>query len=887
VSTILNSNDHSTVGALGGKARALQQLRKAGFNVPDFVVVSAQAFVLSLNETQLESWLLLTSGQMSIGTFAQSLSDLTVHPQIADDLFRALKKRKLDSTQLAVRSSATAEDSDAASFAGQLESFLWVNKDNLLDRIVDVWKSAFSERVAVYAQERGVAGNFIPAVLIQKMVDARVSGVAFSCNPMQIDPEQSLVQSVFGLGHGLVSGELDADSYVVKQKQVIARTIAEKTRAFHLDVVRGEGMKEAVIDRAVACTPSLTDQQAVQVAALARQCEIEFGSPQDIEWAFEGSKLYLLQSRPITVFARPKTIWDNSNIAESYNGVTTPLTFSFAKTAYEHVYRQFCKILAVPAFKIEANEAIFPNMLGLVNGRVYYNLLNWYKLLALLPGYQMNRGFMEQMMGVKEPLPEGLMPPPPRVSAAAKILDGLAFASSLFGLITSYSRLEQDINRFYQRLDEALPPSISLKTMSAQQLVKHYRDLQAKLLTRWDAPLVNDFFAMIFYGLLRAVCIKWCGDSKGTLQNDLIAAEGGIISAKPAEEIRRLAGIAAESEHFVQLLLKADLEIIRRALICLPEFKAGYEAYLTDYGDRCLEELKLESTTLTDEPLILLRSIGQMALRLRENNGIAAPEVNHGLAQRLQAEANVARRLAGSKVKATIFAWILHGARCRIRDRENLRFQRTRLFGRVRRIFLELGQRLADEGYIGQSRDVFYLEVEEVLRAVETGCKDNLRQLVSKRKLTFAQYKALPEAPTRLITEDAPGVCQVQVDVSVLPAGSSELSKGIGCCPGKVRGRVRVILDPRNVTINAGEIIVAKRTDPGWVMLFPAASGLLVEHGSLLSHSAIVARELGLPAIISIPNITTSLRDGELIEMDGSTGAIFRLEEEESLVDAA
>ena len=887
MSTILNSSDYATVGALGGKARALQELRKAGFNVPEFVVVSAQAFVLSLNETQLESWVLLSRGEIEVSVFSECLEGLAVHPQIAKELFAALTKRKLDNTMLAVRSSATAEDSDGASFAGQLESFLWVNKNNLLERIIDVWKSAFSTRVALYAQERGVLTVCVPAVLIQQMVDSEVSGVAFSCNPLHADREQSLVQSVYGLGHGLVSGELDADSFVVKHNQVIARTLADKTSAFHFDAICGEGILQVSIEGIAVTAPSLSDRQALRVADLARKCETHFGAAQDIEWAISGDKLYLLQSRPITVFSKPKTIWDNSNIAESYNGVTTPLTFSFAKTAYEHVYRQFCKILGVPAYKIELNEAIFPNMLGLVNGRVYYNLLNWYKLLALLPGYKMNRGFMEQMMGVKEPLADGFLAPAKTSSPLARALDGIAFASSLWGLISSFRRLQTDITRFYQRLDESLPRAVSFESMSEQQLVKHYRNLQLKLLTAWDAPLVNDFFAMIFYGLLRTVCMKWLGDSNGTLQNNLIAAEGGIISAKPAEEIRRLAALAAANEHFVQLLVKADLEMILPALICLPEFKAGYEAYLEEYGDRCLEELKLESTTLTDEPLILLRSIGQMALRLREGKGPVAAEVNHGLEQRLQAETVLVQQLGHSTVKSTVFAWILQGARSRIRERENLRFQRTRLFGRVRRIFLELGMRLSDEGFLEKPRDVFYLEVEELLRAVETGYKGNLQALASERKITFAQYRSLPEAPTRVITEGDPNGCQVEVDVSVLPPGSSELSRGIGCCPGKVRGRVRIILDPRNVTINAGEIIVARRTDPGWVMLFPAASGLLVEHGSLLSHSAIVARELGLPAIVSIPNITTSLRDGELIEMDGSTGAIFRLEKSESLVDAA
>ncbi|WP_243689552.1 hypothetical protein, partial [Geotalea toluenoxydans] len=122
-------------------------------------------------------------------------------------------------------------------------------------------------------------------------------------------------------------------------------------------------------------------------------------------------RLYLLQSRPITSLATLPdpdgglNIWDNSNIVESYGGVTTPLTFSFARHIYEGVYRQFCRIMAVPADAIAANERIFPRMLGLVRGRVYYNLLNWYRLLAMLPGFTSNRRFMEQMMGLRRAFP--------------------------------------------------------------------------------------------------------------------------------------------------------------------------------------------------------------------------------------------------------------------------------------------------------------------------------------------------------------------------------------------------------------------------------------------------------------------------------------------------
>src|SRR5207302_10774316 len=186
-----------------------------------------------------------------------------------------------------------------------------------------------------------------------------------------------------------------------------------------------------------ARAPVLTDEQAAAAAALARQSGRRFGRPQDVEWAVEGGKLYLLQSRPITslnAVADPDgvvNIWDNSNIAESYNGVTTPLTFSFARRAYEEVYRQFCRILRVPGAQVEASADVFRHMLGLVRGRVYYNLLNWYRLLSLLPGFKANRRFMEQMMGVKEGLPEHFVAEMSQSTRAERFKDRFRFFGSL------------------------------------------------------------------------------------------------------------------------------------------------------------------------------------------------------------------------------------------------------------------------------------------------------------------------------------------------------------------------------------------------------------------------------------------------------------------------
>src|SRR5918992_347576 len=227
--------------------------------------------------------------------------------------------------------------------------------------------------------------------------------------------------------------------------------------------------------------PALSDPDVLAVADLARAASRHFGSPQDIEWAWADG-LYLLQSRPITSLGRladpdaPLVIWDNSNIVESYSGVTTPLTFSFARDIYEHVYRQFCRLMQVPPDVIASRDDMFENMLGLIRGRLYYNLLNWYRLLALLPGYQINRRLMEGMMGVREALPEELAVRIAQEASRGKLKDLAHLTRTAIALAANHLTLGSKVDAFYRRLDDALTqPVPALSDRRIDELAAHYR----------------------------------------------------------------------------------------------------------------------------------------------------------------------------------------------------------------------------------------------------------------------------------------------------------------------------------------------------------------------------------------------------------------------------
>jgi phosphohistidine swiveling domain-containing protein len=908
---------------LGGKAGAFAELAETGLPVPPWFAVAPAAFDASLTPPQRAA---LGRAGEDADAWERALADLRAAGGVADEVDGAVASlADKDDALFAVRSSAAGEDSAGHSFAGQLESFLFVPAGDVVTRVADVWRSGFTDRVIAYRRERGIPGPPVaPAVLVQRMVDARVAGVAFGADPVSGRRDIVVVSAVVGLGSALVSGEADADTFHVGPAGLILdRAIATKTVAHRADPGSVEGIRREDLGGETASAPALEDDEVLQVAGLVRAATAFFGTPQDIEWAFDGEGLWLLQSRPITSLpdappagdplpvtgqvaqtpaggdaapaATPAAtgaepdgelrIWDNSNIAESYAGVTTPLTFSFALHAYEEVYRELVRLLGVPERTIEQNASVFRRMLGLIDGRVYYDLLSWYRVLAMLPGFKVNRTFMEQMMGVREGLPDELVAELGGSSGTERVADAFGLARTTLGLVGAQLGLERRIARFRERLESALEPR-PLDTMSADELAAYYRELEAELLAHWDAPLVNDLFAMFFYGLLRSEAQRWCGDADGTLANDLLTAQGGMISAEPARRIGRMASLAGRDPAVVHVLAHGAVDEAVRAIATDPELAAAYRTYLEEFGDRCLEELKLESPTLLDDPSPLLRSIGHAAQRMRDEGGDAGSEPDDSRSEaamdtstRESAELRVREALRYRPLRSPVFAWVLRNARSRVRDRENLRFERTRVFGRARRIFLAMGRELVTMDVLDDPRDVFWLEVAELLGFIEgTTTTTDLRGLVAVRRAEFEAYRAMPAPPERFETR-GPVDGAARVAAPLAPSEvTGETLKGIGCCPGTVRGRARVIVDPRGATLARGEVLVAERTDPGWIMLFPAAAGILVERGSLLSHSAIVARELGIPAIVSLPGLTAWLTDGDLVEFDSATGVVRRLE---------
>lgn len=759
----------------------------------------------------------------------------------------------------AVRSSAVGEDAAGASFAGIHESLLFVHPNDIPAAIEEVRASARSERALAYRREHGIPLDDTPMpVIVQQMIDARTSGVVFTANPTTQDVHELVISALFGLGEGLVSQGFDADTFVVQKADLaIAAEVAEKSEA----IVRGEdgGTKRIAGDDPKA--RSLTDDQVRELAKTSIAIENAFGRPQDIEFAFDASgTLFILQTRPITTIeeygpaAGNRILWDNSNIVESFSGVTSPMTFSVIRRAYAIVYRLFAQVMGIPPKVVQEHQHVFENMLGLFRGQVFYNLLNWYALVRLFPGYEQNRKFMESMMGVRESVAE------PSGGQRARRYTMLPLFARLIGNFARIDKLvagfEANFKHHYARWSRT-----DFDAMKPHELMRLYYDFEEKVLWSWRAPIINDFYVMIFYGTLKKLATKWIGDE--SLQNDLLAGEGGIESAEPAKMLLRMAEIARPDPALCAAIESGDLARVR----AFPAFAKEIDRYLELYGFRCMNELKLEEQSLRDRPELLLTFI---------RNYLAGEVKSKETEIRAGAEARALGALR-SLFKRAIFRFVLKRARKGVRNRENMRFARTRIFGLVREVVRAMGRRLHEETLLDSPDDVFYLGLDELWDYVKgTALGTDLRGLANLRRAEFEVYRAEPSIDERFETF---GIAYHRNRFRARSGAADSQSadgalKGIACSPGIVTGPVKVLRSPNDDLRLNGEILVAERTDPGWVPLYPSISGLLIERGSILSHSAIVAREMGIPTVVGIRGLTALVKSDDVVTMDGSTGEI-------------
>lgn len=859
---LLAHQDKESNQGIGGKAKNLLKLEKLGANVPLWAVVPQEVLLDQIPD------------QLKNEEITNAFQNLIVPEEIAMHLAQYFGDNYQSKTY-AVRSSAIDEDGAHFSFAGQFETFLHVSFSEIEEKIKAVWQSAVSERVIKYREEHNLQVQFGVGVIIQEMISAEVAGVAFGMNPVSGDQKSKVISAVYGLGEGLVSGELDADTFTLTPDG-LKEKLASKTHAF-VRSSSGTGIEIIEIEAERKDVPSLQKVQINEIATLLDTLNSGLGTPQDIEFAYQRGTLYLLQTRPITTPGNKREgeyiLWDNSNIIESYPGITTPLTYSFIIKMYEMVYRQFVGIMGVKEKEINQHSEIFANTLGLVRGRVYYNLVSWYKMLAMLPGYSINAESMERMMGVKERF---------ELDDDFKMSKGLAtmrIIGMVFKMIGMQRRLPGSRKQFLIQLNSIMDKykAINFNSLSPPEIIAYYNTFETSLLLKWKAPLVNDFFAMIWFGMLQKKSTEYC-PNEPNIQNDLLCGSQDIISVEPIHRSIELSILVAKNEVSKKLFVEMTPDEIWEKLHTgyFPEIKAAFEDYIDRFGDRCVGELKLETISYSQRPALFVKVIKSYV-----EQGITKKRTHFNIEENLRnaAEKKIFGSLKGKPFKRWWFKYIMNKARDLVSNRENLRYQRTRGFGMVRNMFTALGEQWYNEGQLIDPGDIFYLKLAEIKSLSNCGLDEKLKAEIQVRKEEFVGYRKQIPPQERFFTYGNNFTDEYIYSLEKIEDKEEDLS-GIGCCPGIVQAKVRVVMDPNETDSLNGNILVTSSTDPGWVTLFPTASGIIVERGSLLSHSAIVSREMGIPCIVGVTGLLRTLKSGDEVLMDGSTGKIKLIENE-------
>ncbi|MFA6295507.1 MAG: PEP-utilizing enzyme [Candidatus Paceibacterota bacterium] len=561
-------------------------------------------------------------------------------------------------------------------------------------------------------------------------------------------------------------------------------------------------------------------------------------------------------------------IYDNSNLAESYSGVTTPLTFSFAKYVYQEVYKNFCNIMGVSKKTVRENADMFPEMVVYIGGRMYYDLTNWYRLVSFLPGYSFNKGFFEDMLGVNK-----------KTDFEKKISKSFFerwffyFPKTLwqaFKILISFVFMDYLVRRFCSNFDDTYTyyNGKDLSKENDKSLKEIFTLLTSKLVVYWKIPIANDFAVMVSTGIVRKLFNKWL-PKENSYTFLYVGSTTPLISLDPGLVIMSIVETIKADKEFYNLF-KSDktpeiiLSILRKQYQEHVISKKIFD-YINKYGDRMPGELKLESKCLNEYPEILIQIIinavkNDQAFLNKNIERASVKNCNIGLIRRLT------------------LSFFLSWAKNTIRMREETRFKRTLIFGFARKLFVELGKKYTNDDLIDSSDDIFYLTLEEILSDTPKD-KNKFKTLISDRKKSISLWKAI-EFPRRIETNLSINSFEKSYTAKVEEKSVPEVMKGMVVSMGgleKLTGEA-LVMKEFNFSINFNDkIIITTHTDPGWTLIFPLIKGLVVERGGMLSHAAIVARELNIPCIVGVENATNIVRSGEKIELNLNNGVVTKL----------
>lgn len=849
------------VAASGGKSVGLYRMISAGLPVPPGFVVTTAAFDAVIGQDVNVRAAIAKLQQCAPGVplrdGAIAVREAILSCQLPEAFAReivAAWESITNNAPVAVRSSATAEDLANASFAGQQDTYLSIEtRRELLDAVRRCWASLYTERAVVYRRTHGFDHAHVSmAVVIQEMIAAESAGVLFTADPLSGHRGISVVEAVAGLGEALVSGHVTPERYRLDNKtgRVLER--------------RGTKGQTLGIDGGL-----LPEQALSQLTSLGRKIEAKSNMPMDLEWAFAKNKIWLLQARPIT------TLWPLPE------GKTAPGWRVYVSLGHIQVYTapfshvgssMFARV--IPLDRDE--QTGLSRLIHRIGERMYVDFtpaLSQQPFRTLLPIFLMNASEqIAKRLQVVAKRPElDLVPNHSRVRAS-RVFPVLL---RLFGQSIKNVRAEpNEVREIYvQRL-------ASIAQTQGEHL-KRANSLEERLDIMFDdlGHMLIDLAAEAAPRMLPAMVISklvprlaaWLDpeiDSRLLLQG----LEGNITTEMDLS-LADVGDVARDNPQIVAALKDADpaarLEALRTDPACSDFFRV-WDTFLEENGHRGVGEIDPGTPRWREDPRIPLRSVAGALERPR-----GALRAQHRALTRQAEEcrdnlANAARKKLFGKRLADFTTGAINRMRILLSTREHHKFYMVKTIDRLRTVLLEAGAFLSEAQVIQAPDDIWFLDLNEIRKAVKqvnTGRKEQLQTLIAKRKSLREKYANM--SPPPVVTSDGESI--QYVDDRVIPPNSLA---GTTVSGGIYEGTARVVHDPAREELGAGEVLVTRFTDPGWTPLFGHAGALVMEVGGQMTHGSVIARELGIPAVVAVDGATAKIRSGDRIRVDGEGGFV-------------
>ena len=839
----------SDIDQAGGKGANLGELTRAGLPVPaGFVIITAayQAYVADHQlADKIAAFAAPTDDPAGYDDASAQIRALFVD-EVSDDLRAEIADAYAtlgEEVPVAVRSSATAEDLPEASFAGQQDTYLNVRGlEDLLVAIRDCWASLWTARAMAYRARQGIDPASVSlAVVVQQMVDAESAGVMFTANPSNGHRDEAVISAAWGLGESVVSGAVNTDNIVVHKSHgtLVSSETADKAV---MTVPAERRTQETPVPADQRHQPVLSESDAAELAAYGTRIENHYGIPQDIEWARADGRFWIVQARPITalpeVEAPMPTDWTVPDRTAMYirasivEQLPDPLTPLFADMIDGAVTRSLQSLFQ----EFIGEDAIRDNDVGLptINGYAYYGYSR--SGMARLM-WKSPRAFRALFAGASQPRWRNYSHPRYRRIVSdwtARDLNGMTTAQVLDGV----QELVDAAAEYYTAVQTIIPIAAT-----SEILFTRFYDAVVR---QKDDPPAQVFVLGSDSEPIRAEKSLY---DLATWTRDHRELAEPLLGLPPQEFLERAAGSEDPVWH---------------------EWHSRFQAHLNTYG-HTIYNLDFANPVPADDPVPLLETLRFFV----SGKGSDPYERQRKLTtRREEATAAVLARL--DPVRAKPFRRLLHWAQSVAPVREDALADVGMAWPQVRRMLREIGQRLQAAGVIAESDDVFWLHHDEIDESLSS-LADQVEQ---RKQLWRGQLRATP--PQLL-----PKGTSVEMWRKWMPAASEEQTgdviKGIAGSMGTVTAPARVLGGPQDFgQMQPGDVLVASITTPAWTSLFAMASGVVTDIGGPLSHSSIVAREYGIPAVLGTAVATRRIRSGQLIQVDGDAGTVQVLDGEEA-----